>query len=310
MKRLTLMIAGVLLFVTSASATDLLGKAYDEAYSVNWTGFYIGGQIGYGNANHDLTMSEYFKDYCEDAPEDLTGFESIDRDGSGSLGKHTRKQNVWKTVDNKIAAFPGITGTTCETLAKSEGKRQFDAGSHFTVPGDSRDIANIDGVNSHGVIGGGQIGYDQQVGSWVVGLFGNYNFSGMETDVSFDEFSAKIEKDDEWTAGIRAGRLLSERTMLYGLIGYTRTDYLFTASPDVDGLKDKVTFDGVTFGAGLEHAVTNNVFLGIEGTHTIYGDETILDSYDADRNTGSKVTDDLSETRVMGTLKIKLNGGF
>ena len=275
MKRLALMTAGVLLFATSASATDLLDKAYDDAYSVNWTGFYIGGQIGYGNANHDLTMSEYFKDYCGDSAEpDEHGFDDLDKDN----------RTNFLNVDGVLV---------CEE-------------KDVVVSGQSRDIANIDGVNSHGVIGGGQIGYDQQVGSWVFGVFGSYNFSGMETDISFDEFSAKIEKDDEWTAGIRAGRLLSERTMLYGLIGYTQTDYQFTASPDVKGLKDKVTFDGVTFGAGLEHALTQNVFLGIEGSHTIYGDETILDSYDADSNIGSKATDDLSETRVMGTIKVKL----
>lgn len=304
------MISAVVLAPMSASATDIYDGRHDDAYpvqgsAVNWSGFYVGGQIGYGNANHDLTLSEYFKDYCFDAPKAGT-----DPDTGEEL--QVQPDDAFETNKDFGALRPGLQ--IARVTAVPEGGCAAlntapvgpNAG-YATVPGDSRNVANIDGINSHGVIGGFQAGYDQQVYNWVLGAFGLYNFSGMETTANFEDFSAKIEKDDEWTIGIRAGHLLGERTLLYGLLGYTQTDYNFTTSPDVDGLKNNVTFDGITFGAGLEHAVTQNVFLGIEGTHTIYGEETIFDSYDADLNTGAKVTDDLSETRVMGTLKIKLN---
>ena len=32
---------------------------------VNWSGPYAGVRLGYGHANHDLTVNEYFRDYCE-----------------------------------------------------------------------------------------------------------------------------------------------------------------------------------------------------------------------------------------------------
>ena len=282
---------------------------------VNWSGPYAGVRLGYGHANHDMTLNEYFRDYCEGVQghDDIPSYWYTPEVGFDDLDEHGYGSDVWKTVDNKISARPSTTGTSCETLARGE---RFGAGSHFTVPGDSRQIGNIDGISSHGVIGGLQIGIDQQIGHWVVGAFGSYDLSNMETNATFndfpsgDSFSARIEKDDEWSLGLRAGRLLSERTLLYGLIAYTQTDYDFTASPDVEGLRNHVTFDGVSFGAGIEHALTNNVFIGIEGVHTVYQDETIFDSYDSDANHGVNVTDDLSETKVMGTLKVKLNGGY
>src|SRR3989304_3690739 len=35
---------------------------------VNWTGLYIGGSVGYGNANHNLSLHDFWKDYCTETP--------------------------------------------------------------------------------------------------------------------------------------------------------------------------------------------------------------------------------------------------
>ena len=306
---IALAVASAVVLTAGANATDL-GPAptqdslYDDVpESIRWTGPYVGGRIGYGHANHDLTINEYFRDYCEGIQDGPAGEYYTPEVGFADIDEHGEKSDIWKTVDNKIAVFGGV-GDSCETLAKLD---HFGPGSHFTVPGDSREIGNIDGISSRGVIGGFQIGIDQQLGNWVVGAFGSYDLSNMETTATFDDFSARIEKDDEWSLGLRAGRLFSERTLGYVLVAYTQTDYNFTASPDVEGLRNNVTFDGVSFGGGLEHALTPEVFVGIEGVHTIYQDETIFDNYDAAFNHGFNVVDDLSETKVMGTVKVKFN---
>jgi outer membrane immunogenic protein len=111
-----------------------------------------------------------------------------------------------------------------------------------------------------------------------------------------------IEKGDEWSIGARAGLLVNDRTLAYILAAYTQTEYSFG---DTD-----ITFDGVTVGGGVEFALTQNVFLGVEGTHTFYGEELLGDTNDGNDASGLRAYDEIGETKVMGTLKIKLNSGL
>ena len=298
-----------------AQAVDLFTPD-DGPSAPIWSSIYIGGHLGYGNANHDLSLNEYFKDYCEGVQEQdgpvpywhtpETGFEDLDVNGSG---RGYYNSDLWKTVDNKIAAFDGISGSTCETLARdSQGWGNFEAGSHYTVPGESRQLANIDGLNSHGLVGGFDIGADQQLGDWVIGVFGRYTLSGMETNGSaLPDAYLNIEKGDEWTIAARLGHLVGPRTLLYGLVGYSQTDYDFTLTKGGETETENVSFSGLTVGGGLEYAMSQRVSLGIEGTHTFYGEETVFDEYDSDLNHGINLEDNLSETKILGTLRIKLN---
>ena len=249
---------------------------------VDWSGPYVGARLGYGHANHNLTINEYFRDYCGD---------SVEPDEHGIDDEY---------VGNRLDFLVD------DTLVCSDSA----SWNNQVVSGASREIGNVNGLSSHGVIGGLKVGVDQQMGDWVVGAFGTYDFTNMETTATFDDFSARIEKGDEWSLGLRGGPLLNERTLLYGAVAYTNTDYNFLTSPEVEGLRNNVTFEGISFGGGIEHALKGfeGVFVGIEGMHTIYRDETIFDSYDSDFNQGINVVDDLSETKIMGTLKIKLNG--
>jgi outer membrane immunogenic protein len=287
----------LILAISSASAADILGNKGDPTSSdyvapISWTGFYLGGRIGYGNANHNLTVERYNGAYCFDkrgtsspvAPEDPTtpfngGYENaFDADG------------------------------TCDS-------------DEVAVDPSSRDIANIDGLNSHGIIGGGVIGGDYQAGRFVVGIFGSYDFSSMKTEgdigsiynpdgVGFDVTG--IEKGDEWSLGARAGYLVNQRTLVYLLAAYTQTEYDFSGTDGAgDAFSKATTFDGVSVGGGIEFAMTQNVFLGLEYVHTFYGEETVLDTGGSEvGGFGEKVIDDLDEDKIMATLKVKLNSGL
>jgi outer membrane immunogenic protein len=213
---------------------------------VNWTGIYIGGQIGVINSNHDTALSVY-------------------------------------------------------------------------DPKTSLDIATLDGINASGLLGGGRVGFDIARGRFLFGVFGEYNFSNASADASilaggtiakplYD--TAEIEKDNDWSVGARAGLIVAPRTLAYVMAAYTQADYNVSAH-DTKGksVYDKdVTFDGVSVGGGVEFAVSNNIFLGMEYAHTFYGEENLFDNGKA--GSGIRISDSLDEDRVMATLKLKLNTGL
>lgn len=273
-KILSLAALSAVLLSTSAHAADVFGRestkdspaqyAPDSGGMVNWSGFYIGGRAGYGNANHDLTVQQYGNEISHICGEEESGCEPGE-----------------KVVD--FAAF-------------------------------SEDLFNLNGLNSAGFVGGGQVGFDVQRGQFVGGVFASYDFSNAETTVSGFEMPevALIEQGDSWSIGARAGLLVNPRTLVYVLAAYSQGEFTF-AGEDEDGATSKdVTFDGITAGAGVEFALAQNVFLGIEGTHTWYDSETLGDSCDGVEECGGgvRLVDEIGETRVMGTLKMKLNTGL
>lgn len=253
----------------------------------SWTGFYLGGRIGYGNANHKIGEETYFNSYCGDEGQEH-GFEDHDK-------------------DNRSKYL--VNGTlVCDKNGPDDNSpNTYDT---IVVNGQTQEIASVDGINSSGITGGFQVGFDKQIGTrLIVGVFGSYDLSSMETNVSALGIEIPlIEKGDEWSIGARFGYLLHPRVMAYVLAAYTQADWEFvTGDIGDDGGRKEITFDGVTVGGGLEYAVTRNIFLGIEGTHTFYGKEAIVDEYSAESNIGSRTTDEIGETKVLGTLKIKGN---
>jgi outer membrane immunogenic protein len=171
-------------------------------------------------------------------------------------------------------------------------------------------LGSLDGLNSRGFIGGGRIGYDFQLGRFVAGPFADYNFSNIDSELKIGSQSATVEKGDEWTLGGRAGLLVTPATLIYGLVGYTQTNYALHAS-GAGKLGDQ-DFKGLTGGAGIETALTKNLFIGLEYQHTWYDGETIADSATgcADCTSGVRLKDDLSEDRIMGRVSLKLSGGL
>lgn len=301
-----------------AFAADINGSAKDTSFGpmafassegqVNWTGFYVGVQGGYGNANHNLTVSEYFEDFCTlglVAPANYNPF----TDSHGHL-----TPDAIRAVE---ALKEGQTGylESCEKRTVAATPPTTAATGWRTVGGESREIGSIDGLNSSGFIGGGRVGYDVARGRFLGGLYGEYNFASMETTANIAGVGAfGIQKEDEWSIGARVGYIVAPRTLAYILAGYTQTEYSVSGldNPAVAATFDKrsggATFSGISVGGGIEFALTQNVFFGLEYQHTFYGEEKLLDLYNTAANVGISANDDLDEDKVMGTLKIKLNG--
>jgi len=273
--------------------------------TVNWSGFYIGGEVGYGNANHDLSIQRYNNAYCFDKsslPSDFDSTDLYEYNGDAKVN-HTNYTKAFKVSEDGC----------------NDGDTLVDA--------NTRNLGEIDGFNSHGVFGGAQIGLDKQVNRFVFGVFGSYGISGMETKISGgtgpfnagigSDASYSLEKKDEWSVGARAGVLVNPKTLVYILAAYTETEYELNGLSQAerqDGWKNSNTFTGISVGGGIEYALTNNIFMGMEYRHLFASEETWFDGCNASNGGeclgGTRVLDDLDEDKIMATLKIKLNSGL
>lgn len=164
----------------------------------------------------------------------------------------------------------------------------------------------IDGLIGEGVVttpgsetisGNGPIGGDlgvsvsagidfQPTSMFVVGAFLSYDWSNIQTKASLsgggDFASAQlINLEQVWTVGGRAGVLLTPRTLVYGLAGYSwmqLEDLTYSVQgggTNVSGRLNKPTEEGITVGGGVEHKFSNNVALKAEYRYTDFGGKII-----------------------------------
>lgn len=178
--------------------------------------------------------------------------------------------------------------------------------------GEESESIFVDGLNSHGPFGGGNIGCDVARGNWLLGAFADYNFGGGKTTVgaSFDgkgESIDVIKEGNSWVVAARAGYLFGQerRALLYALAGYGQADVDYSAGGDAT---TSATFSGFVAGAGGEYALTQNVFLGIEYQHFFGGKETLASA--SGEGFTEALTDDMNRDTVQATLKIKFGGGL
>ncbi|MDI7862319.1 porin family protein [Rhizobiaceae bacterium n13] len=120
--------------------------------------------------------------------------------------------------------------------------------------------------NLDGGLFGAFAGWNFQNNNFVYGVEGDayYNWNDNGNDL----FGSSAEVGTEWAGGIR-GRLgyTFDRAMIYGTAGWTAT----RGFVDVPGNDDKETLNGWTVGAGLDYAITNNVFGRAEYRYNDYG---------------------------------------
>ncbi|MCP4936504.1 MAG: porin family protein [bacterium] len=129
------------------------------------------------------------------------------------------------------------------------------------------------------------LGYDWQVRDrFVLGAFTDFDF-GISEHKEADYFGTAgpygwdMERNSTWTIGARVGLLTSNTSMLYGLVGYSRTSYDIAVTED-DGAGNAFTigrdidFSGFVVGAGLEQNLGNGFSLKGEYRYTNYGEES------------------------------------
>jgi outer membrane immunogenic protein len=251
-------------------AADMPVKARPMPVAIySWNGFYIGGNAGYswGRANTDqidstaaTSTTRCFRTLSTTPPSDeVTGPTPICSPPNSNL----------------IQTFPIVTATT-------------------GVAGATSSSANVDGF-----VGGGQIGYNWQQGTWLYGLETDLQYSAQRGDsvtcttatcvagTAFGSASHSIR----WFGTFRGrlGYLPTDRILLYvtGGAAYAgiNSDYI----SGINGLtlvggSTSNTRLGWTVGGGVEGAVADRWTVKVEYLYADYG------SYDANLGLSGAVT--------------------
>lgn len=150
-------------------------------------------------------------------------------------------------------------------------------------------IANIGDID--GFVGGGQVGYNYQMGQFVLGL--EADIQGADLSSGNNLFGARVKTDYFGTVRARVG-FAYDRFLPYitggWAYGNVKTDIVGFGS------SDNSHTGGWAVGGGLEYAFTNNLIGGVEYLYVDLGEKRIF-------NTGTKVGTDFSVVRARLSYK-------
>lgn len=146
------------------------------------------------------------------------------------------------------------------------------------IPG----LVTVDGFSADGASGGFLGGCDYRMDRILVGAWGDFAWHGADFSAGLNTnpvapINAGLEMsiDRQWSIGGRAGVFVTDATLIYGLIGYTKVDTSdLTYSGSAFGTPFSGSFavedlDGVVYGGGMEVDVGNGLVLGAEYRLTV-----------------------------------------
>lgn len=153
-----------------------------------------------------------------------------------------------------------------------------DMGNTELSVGDVDVGGTFDGFGSNGIMGGGFVGYNQQLGSnFVVGVEGGASASTINFEVSADIDGLAVGSfsvGTEWAASarVRAGYLINPATLIYGFGGYARNHMYVELNDGMTSTREEFAVDSYQFGGGVETFVAENLSLRGEYEVTITDD--------------------------------------
>ena len=157
--------------------------------------------------------------------------------------------------------------------------------------GRSVSIGDLDGF-----VGGGQVGYNYQIGQFVVGL--EADIQGADLNSGRNIFGDSVKTEYFGTVRARLG-MAFDRWLPYVTGGWAYGNVKTTAFDTFSGLSissDKTHTGGYAVGAGVEYAFTNNLVGGVEYLYVDLGEKRFA-------NSGVKVGTDFSVVRARLSYK-------
>ncbi len=132
--------------------------------------------------------------------------------------------------------------------------------------------------------------YDIDMGGAVFGIEGEYSDSTAKTEFSdgadFEGFGlGRVDTGRDLYVGARLGAKVGNDLLAYVKGGYTNTKYNVLATDGETELKQDINVDGWRAGAGLEYAMSDNMFTKIEYRYSKYSEAEFEngDMMDSDR---------------------------
>lgn len=173
-----------------------------------------------------------------------------------------------------------------------------------------------------GFIGGGHVGYDQQIGSnFLIGAVADLNYIDAEANTSFTLPTANggatfgVNQDIEYVGTVRAkAGVTMDRFALYatgglayaGIENETYGDVTYTSGGNTYDVRTSEDSDSVGYavGAGFDVLATQNVSFGLEYLYTDLGESSVEVDYTNQNglNTGDFTADSNSDLNYHSVL--------
>lgn len=183
-------------------------------------------------------------------------------------------------ADEIITFDRGSNGSFGETVTTATGANAFApgfCGGEATSPQNTNCEHDSDGAAFHA-----RLGYDRQMGNFVLGLVTEMGTADVRDTVSAFSVTPAfyyIERKIDYTAALRlrAGFTPATNTLVYatGGLAYAKLDQAFDTSNMANSftvLGDDNTW-GYQFGGGIEQKVGKSFSLGLEYLYTDYSDD-------------------------------------
>ena len=175
-----------------------------------------------------------------------------------ATNKTLKKPKAAPVVEAPVAAAPVIVAPPARSwtglTVGLNGGYSFSGSVDDSQYGSSYGIAS----SMSGMTGGGQIGYDYQYDSAVIGVVADIDYSGANQSFLSYIYSFKLTETYNTTVRVKAGYLLNSDTLLYVTAGYAANEQKIEETTGT-GYSETHLLSGYVVGAGAEHYFTSNI---------------------------------------------------
>ncbi len=141
------------------------------------------------------------------------------------------------------------------------------------------DVDENDDQSAEGLVWGGAVGYDVDLGTMVVGGEAELTESTADTNsVSGDPENfglGSVEAGRDIYVGARAGFKATPNTLVYAKGGYTNARYGFLGTDGQVEDQQHLDVDGWRVGAGVEQKIGSNAFAKVEYRYSNYSNAEV-----------------------------------
>lgn len=156
---------------------------------------------------------------------------------------------------------------------------------------------------------GGEIGFDADLGGFVVGAYAGADFSNSNEPFDFNSATTPptarltLEAERNLYAGARVGIVAAPNILLYGKGGFSRgrLQDQRNGTPTINYPTNEDNFDGYHFGGGLEVALGRMFYIRADYTHTRY--ETL--DLPAQTNAAQRLELHFNRNQITGAIGVR-----